>query len=698
VSSSADHQRISSLQSEYQRMEPVDMEMLDPLELIGQRERQLDNRPEITPYCYSHRHSSDEMDDGTNTFSQLLSTSSIRCGDICAMENTVAFNNGIAHSQGGDISEAIRCFEAAFTGAAQSYDVRCAVSDGERSAGPSPHAILHNIGHCHSKLGRHKEALSYYYMALDLLNKNTIYPYHFDESPSQLDISSTLNCIAIAQYHDPENADSTTMALLLEKALALRIEIPGEECSQETATMLYNLGRVKVLQRNFDCARRLFEDSIKIRRSLLGADHIDVFTIYFNLGKTAECQGRIPQAIEFYKHFLSFAISRKGREDKDVARTLILIGRLSYESNNNEDAHLYLSHGLVAAKLAFGANSIVVANTLNKIGNVFYCQNKFPSALEAYQAGLAIERQIHLPLDDNIAVTLLNVARVQQHQSEYSSALESYAEAYQIKNRLHDQESVAAILTNTGWIYDEQGDFAQAARVFGEAIQIRKQLEGGQNMALLSALLNALGLVQYKQGHIHPALDNLFEALEACKSDSESEETHIVCICYNIATTYKAIGDIDQALKYHKETLRLELKIHSQDRNNTVSADSANYTQIALLYREIGILHGEREEYDEANYHLQHASQMCIDNPTLIDRDCAFKTLKSLGDLQMQMDDDDLAMRSYANAVSMFNHGTIANANMTEVESSSAQNDILGWVSDYLDYSSCLLPPAAAAA
>ena len=171
-----------------------------------------------------------------------------------------------------------------------------------------------------------------------------------------------------------------------------------------------------------------------------------------------------------------------------------------------------------------------------------------------------------------------------------------------------------------------------------------------------------------------------------------------MCICYNIATAYKAIGDIDQALKYHKETLRLELKTHSQDRNNEVSTDSGNYTQIASLHREIGILHGEREEYDEANHHLQHPSQMCIDNPTLIDRDCAFKTLKSLGDRQMQMDNDDLAMRSYENAVSMFNHGTIENAHLTEVEISSTQNHILGWASNYLEYSSCLLPPAAAAA
>lgn len=666
------------------------MELLDPLELIGQREK--------TPDFCSNRLSSEKMDDGTNTFSQPLSTSSIRWEDKYARESTVAFNNGILHSQSGDISEAIRCFEAAFTVFAQSYDAGCAVSIGERSAGPSPHAILHNIGHCHSKLGRQKEALYYYYKALDLLERSTIYPHHFDESPyqCQLDISSTLNCIAIAQYHDPDNNDSTKMAMLLEKALALRNEIPGEKCSKETATMLYNLARVKFLQREFDCARRLFEDSFKIRRSLLGVDHIDVFTIYLNLGKTAECQGRIPQSIELYKCFLSFAISRKGQEDKDVARTLILIGHLSYEASNNEDAHLYLSRGLVAAKGAFGANSTIVSNILNKIGNVFYDQNEFPSALEAYQAGLAIERQIYLPLDNNIAVTLLNVARVQQHQSEYSSALESYAEAYRIKNRMNDQESVAAIFTNTGWIHDEQGDYCQAARAFGEAIKIRRQLEGDQNMTLLSALLNALGLVQYKQGHIHSALDNLFQALEACKCDSESDEKEdIVCICFNIATAYKAIGDIDQALKYHKETLRLEL---SQDRNNAVSTDTTNYTQIALLHREIGILYGEREEYDEANHHLQHASQMCIDNPTLIDRECAFNTLKCLGDLQMQMDDDDLAMRSYANAVSMFNHGTIEHANLTEVESSSTENHILGWASNYLDHSSCLLPPAAAAA
>lgn len=71
-------------------------------------------------------------------------------------------------------------------------------------------------------------------------------------------------------------------------------------------------------------------------------------------------------------------------------------------------------------------------------------------------------------------------------------------------------------------------------------------------------LLIKLGNVEYTTGNLLMALTYFNEALEQAKSAKDSM-TNAICLG-NIGLVYKAKGDIDTALKYHEDALKIFIK------------------------------------------------------------------------------------------------------------------------------------------
>ena len=366
-----------------------------------------------------------------------------------------------------------------------------------------------------------------------------------------------------------------------------------------------------------------------------------------------------------------------------MARVLLLIGQLSYDINDLKQAHEYFLRALVSAKLAFGPDDSMVAIVINKIGNVLYDQKEYSLALEVYQAGLVLERNLYPPLDDNIAVTLLNIARIYQHKENTDKALEFYNEALTIKRQLNDIESIVCNLTSVGTIYEERGDYTNASRVLTEAVDLRRSMNG-ENGILLSSTLNALGLVRYREGSFDLALVSFIEAIEIRRSYEWSCPRDIITVYYNAATVYKRIGDANNALKLFKEALRFE---------ESITLESENAEEITMLCHQIGLLLQENEDYEEALHYLGISSQMCLDDPRMLDAPRAFSVIKALGDLHLQIGNIDTAVSTYSQATRLFNSSS--EISMSDVEQSCVI------VVDEADLTALLSktnPPGAAAA
>ena len=385
----------------------------------------------------------------------------------------------------------------------------------------------------------------------------------------------------------------------------------------------------------------------------------------FDIGQSKESLGNVDEALYYYERSLATIVSIEGKGGKDAVQILLQIGKLLYESSRFEQAQEYLLRAYDCAKATFGQNHVIVAGILNKIGNNFYEQKEYTAALDAYRAGLSVEHQNYLPCHVNIAMTLLNVARIYQHQRKHYDALKTYNEALYIEIRLQDSDTVALILSNMGLIYEELGRNDEAADAFDQTVRIYRHMvessgrDGNRKGILLSSALNSLGLIQANQRNYDEAILSFLEALavyKKCVDTSISQE--IVPLYHNLATVYKNVGNIDKALEFYKETLRLEEAINDTE-------FIASHKLVACLLHEIGALYTKRGEYNEALHYLNQATRKCIEHPTVIGRECGYGILMSMSHLLKQMEDFDKAMITYTAAVG-FNNGDFSFANDVE--------------------------------
>mmetsp|Transcript_20704 Transcript_20704/g.30540 ORF Transcript_20704/g.30540 Transcript_20704/m.30540 type:complete len:752 (+) Transcript_20704:16-2271(+) len=652
-----------------------------------------------------------KYDEGMSTFSKplfLTQHDSDRCLETHGIEVAIAFNLGIARSRYGDEMGAIRSFQKAL-----SFSMRSLPDEDNSyySAGPSRYKILHNLGHSYFKSGRYSVAASTYLQALESIKKKESQECSLLDvdafKHSQLQVSAALNCIAIAKFHLFDDTDE--VVALLQEALMLRFAVHGARHTRETATIFNNIGRVRFQRLELQAALEMYQEAYHIRTAIHGDEDMDVANILFNIGQIKEYQGLIPDAIKLYNNFLSIAQKSSEHADIDVANVLTVVGQLYYELNELSEASRFFSLSLASSKLAYGPHDIVVANVLNKIGNIYYDQGEYSKALEAYSEGLMIERKTCDNAKDNIAISLMNIASTNQHLCNYEAALSAYDEALSIRRHLRDEAGIATILTSKGLIYEEEGNLDLAAKSLEEAVAVRRHLEKGQSSILFPGVLNSLGLIRSKQGYFDLALNLFTDAINIIKTFQIVNPSDAFSLYFNAASVCKIMGWTDRALEYYKEALKQSMRIGPGVSRSILSE---NIEQGVILHQELGLLHQELKEWDEAIYHFQISARLCIENPLEIDRIRAFNAIKSLGDLHLKMENVDGATNAYSMAVRAFNGQTSTSAlprtssrmsisSDDELTSEGNESDVRMCVIDRscsIDGTSCLHPPASAAA
>ncbi len=597
------------------------------------------------PYFPEH-----DYDEGMTVFSQPLQICDECFGDTygnASTEATIFFNLGIAHSRMGDDEEALVYLEKSLK-----LQVATVSEFGEERTriinGPTLHVILHNIGHLHWKNARYTEAINSYSQALDNSSCNQ------SELQGQLDLSSTLNCIAVSMFYagDPDTDDILT---IFERALAMRLgAIPSSKADREAATIINNCGRVRFIRGEFDAAYNIYQEAYNQRVAVLGKDHIDVAASMFNMAQAKEHQGHIPEAINLYEQFVGFGLVQKGNGNIDaMIRALMTLGQLSYDHGDLERALDSFSRVLDFVKVTRTPRCEIVAKIFNKIGRILFDQSKLNLALAAFKSGLAIERDAHHePHHAHVAMTLMDIARIKHYQNDFDECLKFYTEALEIMRHLNDKEKVAKMLIDLGLVHMERGDVENATRTLEEAVALVREVHMcRKGTSLLPCALNVLGLLRHKKGSFTLALSSFLEAIKVYRTFEKTPPVlDIAAVYQNAATVYREIGESDKALHYFQFSLRLG-KIHD-------NGPHINYENNASLNYEIGMIFKEREDLDKALFCLNKALKICMESKNVRQQvldisSLAANILSGLAELYLQTGDMQLAMQSFTDATEL---------------------------------------------
>jgi tetratricopeptide (TPR) repeat protein len=522
---------------------------------------------------------------------------------------------------------------------------------------PQDAIILWNMGQIAYRTKDYKKSEAFFMEALGL--SKTRY------GKCHKEVALILNALGVVAL----NLGSSKCREYLTEALQIREQLALDSYDDpDFATLNNNLGRANYFLKDYVNAIFYFERAYAIRSILFDAKCPDVTVVEYNLGQANQ---RVGNALTALYRFQS-TISKMGDDDSNVTNAHIQIASIFSERKDFHNAIKHYSLALEHTKRFNGEISSRASYILNQMGNIYYELDDLTSALNIYLEGLWVEYKV-IPLNSHdIITTLCNIANIYQKKRDLHQALKYYNEALEIQKTTSDKPdlSVAEILSHIAHCHDHLDNYYDAISCYEYALSVRVKILGGSDYTC-STILNAIGVIWYKQGVLDVALKTFQDSLDI-RRNKNCQDRDLAIVLYNKACVELDMGNVSQALIDLIESLHDDLAHSSIDVHSMFSA-----------LEMIGYIFEKQGDFDQALTYFFKGVSFGISNATIPLSDIA-KLLSHIGGIYLQRGDDE-------NAIEVFTE--IGRLNWNDGVDESTRLKIF----DFLDHCRFNLPCAPAA-
>jgi tetratricopeptide (TPR) repeat protein len=278
-------------------------------------------------------------------------------------------------------------------------------------------------------------------------------------------------------------------AFELAQKFAMRALSLSVEGSLDEATALNMLGIVEKNLSKYDAAVAHFEAALKIRKNLLGNNHVEVAGVCVNLSGVFRQLGRLDEALAMCSSALEIYNKASGDNQKDIAISHQNMGNMLRLQRKPGEAMEHLSTGL-AITLRTEGETAGAADFLVNIGIVLVVQRKLDEAMEKFVSAMRIFERVKI--DTAIALCLHNIGAVLKEQGKLDEALEHARKALAIRRSKlsieHADCGESHYLIGDNLV--RSGKFAEALDEFENALRIRKNVYGEMTLQVADVYEN----------------------------------------------------------------------------------------------------------------------------------------------------------------------------------------------------------------
>ena len=193
--------------------------------------------------------------------------------------------------------------------------------------------VLCHIGDIHYRLGDHDKALDLLAESI-AMSKRTCPNFDDDHSDDQ-SICWSLN--TIGKIYD-ERLWHDKALVSYQDALAHLIRTPAGKKDPCVCMLHESIANNNFLRGDFQEALKMYHKVLKIKRRVVGNDHVDVASILNNIGLIHSCQGRHDKAQEMMEEALGMYIRNVCMDHGDVASIHLNIAACKAVQGNKEEA------------------------------------------------------------------------------------------------------------------------------------------------------------------------------------------------------------------------------------------------------------------------------------------------------------------------------------------------------------------------
>ncbi|XP_050353102.1 tetratricopeptide repeat protein 28 [Nymphalis io] len=415
-----------------------------------------------------------------------------------------------------------------------------------------------NIGNAYSAAGFYEQAIKYHKQEL------TISKEVHDRSSE----ASTHGNLAVAY----QALGAHDMALFHYRAhLGIARELKdaaGEACA------LLNLGNCLSSRGEFAQAVPYYEQHLMLSQEL--GDVIAEAKACHFLGYAHYCLGNYKEAVRYYDQDLSLA---KDLQDKmNMGRAYCNLGLAHLALGNLETALECQKYFLAIAHMTQHLQGKFRA--LGNIGDVLIKMGDVEEAVKMYQRQLGFARQARDRSLEAAACGALGLAR--RLQRRLDAALGHHTQELTLRQEAGDAAGEARAHSHLGAVHMALGHYSHAARCYREQLERAQEL---QDCTLEAQAYGNLGIAKLNMGHYEDAIGYLEQQL-AILERVNTPTCHLdkARALGSLGDCYDALGDPDEAAKYHEQHLAAALKL-----DNTREQERA-YRGLGLSHKSVGNL------------------------------------------------------------------------------------------------------------
>jgi len=422
------------------------------------------------------------------------------------------------------------------------------------------------------------------------------------------------------------------------------LDILKTKCSEKKgkiAALLNRIANEHVARGENGTAFKLFEESLHVRKGMVGFVHVDVATTLVNMATLQQQRGKYEKALRCLEEALRIRKLRLG-DSHGVASTLEMIGNLSKEIGQLKKSEMAYEEALRILRGLYGQGHSSVANVLHEMGDLMDDISEYDEAITNFRESLEIKKR-NLGLEhEDVAETLYSMGFAFHNQGEYEESLDCFDDCLQIRRQRYgnDHDLVGDTLNIMGFVESKSGRHEVALRLLEEALTIRQS--NGDSLKAADTLKNI--------GNIHRERQEYDAAIECYDSCLRLRKREVGLEDERVADALLALGNVYSDTNENEEAMHCFTEAYTV--RNSLYGDHDD--RVASVLQTMGIIEFRAGDTERGRQYLEDFARIRKNNHTEESADYV-NALFIIGNIHKIQGRDSLAKEAWAEAYEIFN-------------------------------------------
>lgn len=365
---------------------------------------------------------------------------------------------------------------------------------------------------------------------------------------------------------------------------------------------MFNLGVSLNAKGSPDKGLRCFVKALRISKSKLGDDHLDVADTFEQMAISSKLMMDYNEAIIHFEKSLSIRKNLlAGGGDLKAAAIMQEMGVAYQKESNLESAERAFKESLRLRTSKLGQEDVLVAESMHQLASLYYDQGELASALRYFEDCLRIYISHSGASKLVIADVYFLIGGIHNKLGNTNKALRSYDKSMSIFSEKygHKHERVVSCLAHKGRVLHECGEHSKALSCFSECLERTRLLPQGCDTSLAkdrAYALSQMGMLYSKIGNVAEASSHFSLALAAYRSMNGPEHSTVAEVLQNMARLFVENGEFERGYSCAKEALAMKEKMFGPNDSES------NYFMGKILF--------ECGKYSEAAKYMERARKI----------------------------------------------------------------------------------------